>query len=114
MNNHKIIIIGVLFITMCAPFDTGDAAREKPGISTQQTYGEADGAHPSGDLREKEQSQKLPRDEELLGVISQNQRMEEKIEKNDAQKQENQDQDTEILQELLLESPVSETPSVPR
>ncbi|MBW4055420.1 MAG: hypothetical protein HIU83_08455 [Proteobacteria bacterium] len=114
MNYLKIIISGVLFTAMCAPIGTGAAAREKSGIPTQQTYGEVDGSQPSGDLREKEQAQKLLRDQEIQGVISQNQLMEEKIEKNDAQKQENQDQDTEILQELLLEFPVSEAPSVPR
>ncbi|MDD2542679.1 MAG: hypothetical protein PHH28_16795, partial [Desulfuromonadaceae bacterium] len=93
---------------------TGAAAQRKPGIHTQQTYGEVDRSQPSGDLLEKEQSQKLQRDQEIQRVIGLNEVMKEKIEKNAAQKQENQDRDAEILQELLLESPVSEAPSASR
>lgn len=53
------------------------------------------------ELRDKELSQKLLRDREMV----------EEVEKNEKYRQENLEQQADILEELLLESTVSGTPS---
>ena len=159
---HKIIIVVVLFMVVCAPRSVRAAERCCKGLRTQQTHSDNFEVlltcHCLRDaLRDKERSQQLLRDRALMhnilkqcelrqeilrhprfvrqmmqireirqellqnetmmlemlknrdihGEINRNREMVEEIEKNETYRQENLEQQADILEELLLDSTIS-------